>query len=613
LRSLDQVLTIQGRTRILLLLVAAVLTMSITAYWFFQVVRKPYFEKLAERNQYREGRIAAPRGKILDRRGLSAYNEESILVDNKTAFNLYVIPDACESLDEAVEQIGGMVNISTQEFGKIRDRRRRLLPFRPLLVKEDLTFERTAFLEARSNAYPWAEIAVYQKRNYPHGSTAAHILGHVGEITEEQLLMDEFVGVPQGALVGQTGLERRYQQILSGTDGRYQNEVDSLGRVVREVSRRHPTPGRDLILTIDMRLQKKAEELFEGKAGVLVAIDANNGEVLALVSAPAFDPNSYIENFSQMAIDESSPLLNRAISSKFSPGSVWKVLMAAAGLQEGVVNPSTELFCGGVVLLDNRYYHCHVSSGHGNMTIVPALTHSCNVFFYKVGRQLGIDKIAYWAKRFGFGEPTGIDLPYEVPGLVPTPEWKRRVRVSDWYPGETINVSIGQGSLEVTPIQMARFMAAIANGGKLVKPHIIRGIRNADGKVTIFRPPEPTEVGISDENLRYVREGIYGAVNRGGTAARARIPQISAAGKTGTAQVVRRRFGVSPEELPEEQRHHAWFVCFAPYEKPEIAVCVFVEHGGSSSLSAVPMAAEFLRAYAELRQEIQNGSEKTAE
>ncbi len=275
-------------------------------------------------------------------------------------------------------------------------------------------------------------------------------------------------------------------------------------------------------------------------------------------------------------------------------------MIAAAALEEGIITPEKPEFCAGAVKLAGRFFNCHKGGGHGWVSLVEAITHSCNVYFYKTGHRLGIERIAKWARRFGFGDITGIDLPYEVSGLVPSPEWKERVYKTKWYPSETVSVSIGQGPLEVTPLQVAVFMAAVANGGRLVRPHLVKGGIGLDGTVELFTLPATRSVGVEDSHLRWVRQGLYGAVNRGGTAVRARIPQISAAGKTGSAQVVRRRLGRKPEELPEELRHHAWFVCFAPFEEPEIAVSVFIEHGGSASISAVPLA-EFLKAYAEVR------------
>jgi penicillin-binding protein 2 len=595
MRSPSDVIIIQNRARWMLLFIIGAFLLCVGTYWLEQIVRGPYYSRLAQNNQFRERSIAAPRGKILDR------TAEVVLVDSRPAFNLYIVPEQCSNVDEAISTLRGMIELSDRELQKIEQRRRRLPAFQPLLIKEDIPFELMAYIEARNSSFPWALIAVDHRRSYPKEQTAAHLLGHVGEITEAQLASDLFAGAKPGSMVGQAGLELRYQRYLSGSDGQVVQVVDSLGRVIREVSRHRPEPGEDLILTIDYELQRRAEELYADKHGALVCIDVRNGDILAMVSSPAFDPNSYIELFPRLVSDSASPLLNRAVSSKFSPGSVWKVLIAAAALQEGIITPDRLEFCAGAVNLAGRFVHCSASGGHGWVNVVQALTVSCNIFFYKTGHRLGIERIDKWATRFGFGEQTGIDLPFEVPGLVPTPEWKLKVHGEVWYPSETVSVSIGQGPLEVTPLQLAVFMAAVANGGKLMTPHLVRGVRDLDGKITYFPPPAPRSVGIDEENLRVVREGLYGVVNRGGTAARARIPQISIAGKTGTAQVIRKRFGLKPEDLPEELRHHAWFVCFAPYEKPEIAVCVFVEHGGSSHLSSVPLAAEFLRSYAERR------------
>ena len=591
MRNLNDIRQIQGRSRILMLLISGCLVISVFGFWFVQIVRGVHYREMSENNQYRENRIPAPRGKILDRTG------EVILVNNRPSFNIYIIPERSENIVEDLKKVQELLQLQEREIKDIRDKAARRLSFQPVLIKEDIPFDIMAYFEARRDGYPWITIVVDQKRFYPFKSMAAHSLGRVGEVSERQLKQKKFKGLYPGAMAGQSGLEYGYQHILAGKDGNFVEVRNSRGRFVKEVSRDNPQTGKDLILTLDYELQKKAEELFSDKAGTLVALDVRNGEVLALVSSPTFDLNLYKEQFRALINDEDSPLLNRAISSTFSPGSVWKGLMATAGLYEGLVTPDQKVFCGGSVFLANRHWHCN--GVHDWVDVRMALTRSCNTYFYKLGNRLKIDKINKWASRFGFGQRTGIDLPHEKSGLLPDPTWMERVGKRPWYPADTISVSIGQGSLLVTPLQLAVYMAAIANGGFIVQPHLIKGVVEDDGEVTMELQPPRTPLGINSEVFETVRDGLWGVVNNGGTAPRARIPQISIAGKTGTAQVVAKRYW--RDDMPEELRHHVWFVCFAPYENPEVAVTVFVEHGMNSSRVAVPVAAEFLKTYAQVR------------
>lgn len=594
MRELSDTRLIQGRARVLMMFIGAALVICAIGYWFVQIARGNQYKIAAENNQYHEGRIAAPRGKMLDRTG------KIILVDNRPSFNLYFLPEYSADHRADIASLGSLIGLSRTRIEELRTKASRPLAVQPILVREDIPFELMAYFEARKSSYPWVSIVVDQKRSYPYGPFASHVLGRVGEVTESQLEQEAYSQLQPGMMVGQNGLEVEYQNVLMGSDGSFVVIKDSIGRTVREVSRESPTSGQDLILTLDYELQNKAEELFLDKAGALVALDVHNGEVLALVSAPSYDPNFYVERFSELSQDESSPLLNRAISSTFSPGSVWKFIMASAALKEGIVTPTTKEFCAGSVHLVNRNWDCN--GVHEWMDVTQAITRSCNIFFYKAGNKLGIEKIEKWAGRFGFGELTGIDLPNEKSGLVPTPEWLEETRGLPWYPADTVSISIGQGALLVTPVQLAVAMSAVANGGKIVQPHLIRGIRTTDGSTGLLPIPTPSSVGIGDEVLHTVREGLWGVVNNGGTAVRARIPQISVAGKTGTAQIVDKKYW--RDDMPEELRHHTWFVCFAPYENPKIAVAVFVEHGQSSSRSAVPLAAEFLRTYAANRERL---------
>jgi penicillin-binding protein 2 len=591
MKNLNELRVVQWRTRILLFIVVISFAFCITGFWFVQIARGKQFREEAENNQFVSRRLPAPRGKILDRTG------EVILVDNRPAFNLYVIPEQCENLRDALNMISERINLSSEEIEVTLSKAALRQAFQPLLVREDIAFEKMAFFSSRKNEFPFVDIQVEQKRNYPYGKFAAHVLGRVGEVTTGQLEQQVFTGVESGMMVGQSGLENKYQNILSGIDGNLLQVRDSRGRVMRQVSRELPTAGNDLILTLHFELQELAEKLFANESGALVAMSVKTGEIISLVSSPSYDPNLYQEQFSMLRADEESPLLNRTISAMFSPGSVWKPLMAAAGLREGLITPDEIVFCAQSVYLAGRLWNDNAF--HGNVDVTQALTKSSNVFFYKLGNRLGIERVLKWSRRFGFGQPTGIDLPNEKSGLLPNPETMPQRHGRPWYPADTINLSIGQGDLLVTPMQLSVYMAAIANNGYLVQPHLVRGRIDENGNKHFFEKPGKTSIGVEEDTLDAVRKGLWGVVNNAGTATRARIPQISVAGKTGTAQVASRRFW--REEMPRELRHHVWFVCFAPYENPEIVVTVFVEHGMNSSRVAVPIAAEYLRLYARLR------------
>lgn len=595
MKNLNDLRVVHGRARLLLTLIILAMSVCSAGYWFIQIARGNHFSVEAENNKFDIRRIPAPRGKILDRTG------EVILVDNRPAFNLYIVPERSDEMREDLQMLASTVEIRDEEIELILEKRKLRQAFQPLIVQEDIDFEEMAYISTRKNLFGFAEINVEQKRNYPYGSFAAHVLGRVGEITQAQLDLQKFEGTVSGAMVGQSGVEYQYQHLLAGDDGRLVQIRDSRGRVVRQVSRELPAPGQDVILTLDFELQEHAERLLENESGAIVALSVHTGEILTLASTPGFDPNQYKEQFTSLIRDEESPLLNRAISSTFSPGSVWKPLMAAAGLQEGLIKPGEKVFCAQSVFLAGRMWNDNAF--HGNVDVVRALTRSSNVFFYKLGNRLGIERIQKWSERFGFGQQTGIDLPNEKRGLLPEPETMPRRHGRPWYPADTINLSIGQGDLLVTPVQLAVYMGAIANGGHLVQPHLLRGTKTPDGRIVTFEKPGRSPVGIGKQALEEVRKGLWGVVNNGGTATRARIPQISVAGKTGTAQVASRRYW--REEMPRELRHHVWFVCFAPYENPEIAVAVFVEHGMNSSRVAVPIAAEYLRKYAAVREQIQ--------
>ena len=554
-------------------------------FWNLQVVRGRYFKALAENNRSREVALAAPRGTLLDREG-------RVLVENRPSFNVLLTPEHAEDLDAEVSRLARALQIGEAQ---IRERVARRAVLRPVVLKTDAPLADVAVLDARRMELPAVSVEVVPLRSYPLAAAAAHALGRVGEITERQLQLPEFEGLGPGALVGQAGLESQYNRRLMGRDGFRRVIVNSRGLEVAEAERRPPVDGPALTLTLDSRLQAAMDRAFAGRAGSAVALDPRNGEILALTSTPAYDPNEFTTGiepalWARLTRDTGTPLLNRVIQGQYAPGSTFKIVIAAAALEEGVITPSTSFYCPGYLSVYNTVFRCHKPSGHGMVDVHRAIAQSCNVFFYQAGIRLEIGRIADYARRLGLGAQTGVDLPHELAGLVPSAEWKMRVFRTPWYAGETVSVAIGQGQVSATPLQMARMAAVVASGGKLVRPHLVRSTDGAPPPMTA-----PRDVGLKPATLEVVRQGMKAVVAQG-TGWRARLPGVAVAGKTGSAQVVARS---RLEKTPGVQamRPHGWFVGFAPAEEPRIALAVLVEHGGSGGEAAAPVAHEILAAF----------------
>jgi penicillin-binding protein 2 len=515
-----------------------------------------------------------------------------VLVENRPSFNVLLFPEHADDLDAEVARLA-----RTLEMGEaqIRERVARRALFRPVVVKTDVTLADVAALEARRLELPAVSVEVVPLRSYPLAAAAAHALGRVGEISERQLQLPEYEGLNPGALVGQAGLESQYNRSLMGKDGYRRVIVNSRGLEVNEAQRRPPVDGPALTLTLDSRLQAAMDRAFAGRAGSGVALDPETGEILAMTSTPAYDPNEFTTGiepavWARLTSNPGTPLMNRVIQGTYAPGSTFKIVMATAGLEERVITPETTFYCPGYLAVYNTVFRCAKASGHGMMDVHHAIAQSCNVFFYNVGIRLEISRIAAYAKRLGLGAVTGIDLPHEVSGLIPSPEWKMRVLKTPWYGGETVSVAIGQGQVSATPLQMARVAAAIANGGKLVRPHLVKSVAG--------QPPEidtPRDLGFKPETLAIVKSGMKAVVAEG-TGWRARLPGVEVAGKTGSAQVVAKS---RLEKTPTANAiiPHGWFVAFAPADHPRIALAVLVEHAGSGGEGAAPVAHDILAAF----------------
>jgi penicillin-binding protein 2 len=451
---------------------------------------------------------------------------------------------------------------------------------------------------------PGIDILMQPVREYSGGGIAAHLIGYIGVIGEQDLAKEDFKSYNPGDYIGKNGLERSWERVLHGTDGGRQIEVDARGRVLRTVAENTPTIGNSLLLTIDGELQERAEKALGEKAGAAVAIDVNSGEVLAFASSPRFDPSLFSSRvprkvWDSYLEDKRHPLIDKVLTGQYPPGSTFKIITALAGLEEGLINENTTVTCKGSYTLGNHTYGCWNKHGHGQVNLKTALRQSCDVYFYHLADQLGVDRIAAYARKFGLGAPTGIALEHEKPGLIPTSEWKMKKFREKWQRGETISVGIGQGYVLATPLQLAAMTAAMANGGRMYRPFVVKKVVDLDGKVMReFKPEIVSDAGVSARSLDLVKNGLQAVVNEpGGTGGAARLAEVKVGGKTGTSQVVKLKSVKGA--VPYQYRDHALFVAFAPVEKPEIAVAVVVEHGEHGGSAAAPIAGAILRAYFE--------------
>jgi penicillin-binding protein 2 len=555
-----------------------------STYWFVQVVQGAYYRELAENNRMRTLPIQAPRGLIYDREG-------RLLVENLPSYNLLLDLSRNDDPEPGLAFAASVLGRPVGELVAVVERQKGAAPFKTVLLAEDLSLSQVARFAVAALEYPEFEIDVGHLRLYRHGPLTAHVLGHLGEATAADLSRLESPH-QAGDLVGRKGVEGAFDALLRGRDGERVIVVDSYGRLRRESGRSAAQPGGTLRLALDLELQQIAARYFEGRVGAAVALEPKTGEILVMVSAPSYNPNLFARRLQQsswrkLLAAAHQPLQNRAIQNTYSPGSIFKIVLAVAGLTEGAVEGRDAVFCGGAVRIHHQRFRCWKRSGHGWVSLRKAIKESCDVYFYLLGQELGIDRIAHYARLFGLGRLTGLDFGGEKRGLVPDTEWSLSQRGSPWYPGETISVAIGQGPLLVTPLQMASLMALVANGGSRVEPRVTLGTGR----------PEPKPQNIDPEALEAVREGLWAVVNERGTGAAAAVAGVEVAGKTGTVQVVQQKTWVESEDLPFERRDHGWFASFARAGQRQLAVVVFVEHGGRGSRVAAPLAKLLYEGY----------------
>jgi penicillin-binding protein 2 len=567
-------------------LMIGVFVFLISGFWDLQVGHPEMYNEQAERNRIKALPILAPRGKILDRDG-------RVIVDNHSSFSLILSRENLRP--EHIRPIAEGLHLDYDDLAGRLKRFESRPRYVPIIIKEDLAPGELAFVEAHRDmeTFPEMELIHAQRRLYPRDGLAAHVIGYVGEVNESELNTLEFVKYHQGDIIGKVGVEREYNELLTGVDGQRQVIVDNRGRERQVFGLKEAIPGKPLQLTIDLDLQVVAELAMENRKGAVVALDPRSGEVLAMVSRPAYDPNIFASggrikasDWQDLVGNPDNPLFNRAIQAQWAPGSTFKPFIALAGLESGAIDDAFSIRCGGGANFYGRYFKCHLKGGHGGVDLHRGIVQSCDVYFYNVGNRTGIDKIAEYAELCGLGRKTGIDLPNEATGLVPSSQWKLRNFRQKWYAGETISVSIGQGAVTVTPLQLAYAIGGLAMGGEWYRPHLV--------KDPARREP-PRKANLDPEHIASIVYGMYGVVNEGGTGGRAQLPGLEVCGKTGSAQLASNEFlkGTKPGQ---EMKDNAWFVGFAPRQFPEIVVVALWESGVHGYFVA-PVVRDVIKAY----------------
>lgn len=580
-------------------LVAAIFLVLLCGYWRLEIRQHAQYVEAAERNRIRNLPVIAPRGRILDREG-------RVLVDSTPAFSVLLMRETGATL--APSRIQGAargLGLDPAELGKEIQRSAHLPRFQPIVLKPSATLEDVAFVESHRVEYPELDVIQVQQRLYLKHEVAGALIGYVGEVSEDEIA-EPGSRYRAGDVTGKFGVEREYDAVLSGRDGMRRVVVNSRGQEVGAMNTVNALPGKDLRLTIDLDLQMAAEAALGPRPGAVVALDPDTGEVLAMVSHPAFDPNDFAHRIDsaewvELTQDPEKPLMNKAIQAHLAPGSVFKIITSAAALETNTIEPSFTINCPGLITIYGHTYHDWVwdkHKGHGAVDLHRAIVNSCDVYFYTLGKLLGIENIARYAKGLGLGARTGIDLPGEDPGLVPSPEWVEKAFKRKWWAGETISVAIGQGAVAVTPVQLAYAIGGIASGGVFFRPHVaFRDQLAAMGQ----DPPEDIErtFPLKESTVSCLNRGMWGVVNEGGTGAIAHDADIDIAGKTGTAQVV--SADLKSSEQKADFRNNAWFVGYAPSTKPQIVVAALVMEGEHSSV-AIPIAHEVIKAYFEKKE-----------
>lgn len=594
-RFVRELLESKQRILVLSFVVGITFLFLIIRLWHLQILNAEDFNTMSENNRLRFVPVAASRGAIMDRKG-------KVLVSNRPSFSLAVVPQEVVDKEALLSLLSNLLGLDRAEMAERWEKNKNRAKYYPIVLASNITRDHVEIVEENRLRLPGIEIEMKPVREYSSKQLAAHLLGYIGEISEKELNLKGFEEYNPGDYVGKNGIERALELELHGGDGGRQLEVDARGRVLRTISETYPSVGNSVVLTIDADIQKQAERAFGEQAGAAVVMDVNNGEILAFVSNPGFDPSLFsgklpADVWQGYLDDVRHPLENKALSGQYPPGSTFKIITALSGFQNNISNESTTVNCSGSYDLGTSTFKCWNKRGHGTTNLRKSLRESCDVFYYQLGEKLGVDKIAATAKAFKLGTPLGVELLNERSGLIPTTEWKMKRFGKRWYHGESLPVAIGQGAVLLTPIQLASMTATLANEGTIYRPHLVKRIVDTDGKtLKEMKNDVIGTVSLSKESFRLVKQGLLAVINEpGGTGSMARLYDVKVAGKTGTSQVVKLRD--SKNNTPYQYRDHALFVAFAPFENPEIAVAVVVEHGEHGGAAAAPIAGRILRAY----------------
>ncbi len=572
--------------------------------WYLQVISYAELQERSVRNRTRVLAIDAPRGPIYDRNGL-------LLVGNRPSFQISVMRQDVEDREALFKRLAPLLGVDVAALESRWKAGKHFPVYRPIVLAEDVSRETMETIQEHSVDLPGVLTEVRPVRDYLEHGSAAHLIGYLGEITETELQSGDFSGYRPGDLVGKTALERTFESYLKGAKGRRLVEVDVQGKLLRQLQVEPAYPGNKIYLTLDRELQRAADKAFGDQSGAAIAIDVKTGDILAMVSRPTFNPDLFVrgiagDEWKKLAHDPRHPLQNKVISGQYPPGSTFKIVVALAALRNGIIGTKRKIDCKGDFFIGGSRYRCWKKRGHGPTNLKKALRESCDVWFYTVGLELGIDKLSAAAKEFGLGAPVGYPLPGERSGVIPSQEWKRRYYNKPWYAGETVIASIGQGFVLSTPIQLAVMMATVANQGKVLRPQVIRRIEDWKGDVLVEQQPEIVrQIKYAPKVWKAVKDGLVAVVNEPhGTGHAAHLKDVVVAGKTGTSQVVRRKSDEEEEvddkgKIPYRFRPHALFVAYAPAENPEIAIAVVVEHGQSGGRAAGPIAKAIITRYME--------------
>ena len=578
--------TFAGVALVVLLLFA----MLFLRLWFLQLVQGEELQQRSEHNRIRLQDLPPWRGMILDRHG-------QVLVGNRPSYEVMVVLEDVPDIPRLAQRLGSLLKLDQKQLASQLEGAK-ASGVNWARLRADLTWEEMALVETFQPELPGVLIQVQPKREYRQKGLATHALGYLGEITDPQIKGGKFPGYKMGDYLGKCGVELAWENYLRGKRGYRRIEVDAYGRELGQMDQMFPTPGANVFLTLDHRLQQEVEACLAGKTGAIVALEPKTGKILAMASSPSYSQEAFERGLSpqewqKLSSHKGYPLENRVLKGQYPPGSTFKIVMAMAGLEEKVITPNTVIHCSGALPFGNHVFHCWRKGGHGGMNLNSALVQSCDIYFYTVGRRLGIDRIAKWSRRFGLGQPSGLHLDKEMPGLVASTSWKLSRFQAPWQEGDTLSVAIGQGYNLTTPLQMAQVAAAIANGGVIYEPQLVEKVESPSGEVLFqAQPQEKSRLEAKLGHLALVQKALF-AVVENGTGKAAKLPQVEVAGKTGTSQVV---------SLEREKKggkgtmNHAWFVAYAPVSNPRVAVAVLVEHGGGGGAVAAPLARRVLAA-----------------